>query len=100
MRVRNILHTYTLPYSIIGTPFYVMEYVRGEIYKSPMLPELTVDERRRMYANAIDTLVRVHSVDTAKLQDYGKTGETWRHLVHHPHLAQVIRTYDAILHAG
>ncbi len=57
-----------------------MEYVRGEIYKSPMLPELTVNERRRMYANAIDTLVRVHSVDIQRLQDYGKTGETSGHI--------------------
>ena len=34
--------------SVIGTPFYIMEYVRGRIFKDPSLPELTDSEERKV----------------------------------------------------
>lgn len=33
-------------YSILGTPFYVMEYAEGRLFKDPSLPGMTVEERK------------------------------------------------------
>jgi len=32
--------------SVLGTPFYVMEYARGRLFKDPSLPGMTVEERK------------------------------------------------------
>lgn len=32
--------------SILGTPFYVMEYAQGRLFKDPSLPGMTVEERK------------------------------------------------------
>ena len=60
--------------SIIGTPFYIMAYVDGKIYKNPSLPGLTPDERRKVYHAMNKTIAKIHSVDVHKagLADYGK----------------------------
>ena len=34
---------------IIGTEFYIMEYVEGRIFVNPNLPELNPDEREIVY---------------------------------------------------
>ena len=33
-------------YSVIGTPFYVMEYVAGHVLKNPALPGLIASQRK------------------------------------------------------
>jgi len=33
-------------FSILGTPFYVMEYAQGRLFKDPSLPGMTVQERK------------------------------------------------------
>ncbi len=33
-------------FSVLGTPFYVMEYVRGRIFKNATLPGLSAHERQ------------------------------------------------------
>jgi len=62
--------------SVIGTPFYIMEYVHGRIFKDPLLPGLSVEQRRRIYESMCNVLVKIHNVDisTAGLQDFGKSG--------------------------
>lgn len=35
-----------LPGSIIGTPFYVMEYAQGRLFKDPSLPGMSMEERK------------------------------------------------------
>jgi len=62
--------------SVIGTPFYVMQYVPGRIFKDPLLPGLDNDERRQIYESMCQVLVKIHSVDViaAGLQDFGKSG--------------------------
>src|SRR6266853_4988225 len=35
--------------SVVGTPFYIMEYVRGRLFVDPRLPEVTPAERARIY---------------------------------------------------
>jgi len=62
--------------TIIGTPFYVMERLRGRIFRSPTIPELPIAERRPIYRAMAGTLARLHRVDWAAhgLADYGKPG--------------------------
>uniref|UniRef100_F6XUS6 Acyl-CoA dehydrogenase family member 10 n=1 Tax=Ciona intestinalis TaxID=7719 RepID=F6XUS6_CIOIN len=62
--------------SIIGTPFYVMELVQGNIYKDPSLPGMTPESRKKVYREMVDTLCKIHRVDIDKagINDYGKHG--------------------------
>ncbi|KAF6080364.1 hypothetical protein HJG60_000163 [Phyllostomus discolor] len=62
---------------IIGTPFYLMEYCPGLVYKDPALPGLEPSQRRAVYTAMNRVLCRIHSVDfqAAGLEDYGKQGE-------------------------
>merc|ERR1712142_121959 len=36
--------------AVLGTPFYLMEYVKGKIYKDPALPGINHDDRSKIYA--------------------------------------------------
>ncbi|KAM8961929.1 acyl-CoA dehydrogenase family member 10 [Pelodytes ibericus] len=60
--------------SVIGTPFYLMEYYFGRIFKDPALPEFESRERQAIYAAMNQVLCKIHSVDinAAGLEDYGK----------------------------
>ncbi|MDR3389198.1 MAG: phosphotransferase [Rudaea sp.] len=62
--------------SIIGSMFYLMEYVPGRIFWDPTLPELSPVARTALYAAALDALVALTRVDVAAcgLADYGKPG--------------------------
>ncbi|XP_067395613.1 acyl-CoA dehydrogenase family member 10 isoform X1 [Emydura macquarii macquarii] len=62
--------------SLIGTPFYLMEYCTGHIYKDPSLPGLEPGQRRAIYTAMNKVLCKIHSVDlkVAGLEDYGKHG--------------------------
>ncbi len=51
--------------SVIGTPFYIMEYVPGRIFTDPALPELSPRQRRQVYMEAIQVLHRIHNTDIA-----------------------------------
>ncbi len=59
---------------VIGTPFFVMDYLEGRIFNDPTLPDVAVDERRAMYDSMNDTLARLHRVDwrAIGLEDFGK----------------------------
>lgn len=63
--------------SIIGTPFYLMEYCPGLVYKDPTLPGLEPSQRRAVYTAMNRVLCKIHSVDfkAAGLGDYGKHGD-------------------------
>ncbi|KAF5599665.1 phosphotransferase enzyme family domain-containing protein [Fusarium pseudoanthophilum] len=68
--------------SIIGTPFYVMEFVKGRIITDTDMKELPPGERRQAWFSAIETLAWLHSLDLDKigLGGYGKkTGFYARH---------------------
>nr|XP_033809923.1 acyl-CoA dehydrogenase family member 10 isoform X2 [Geotrypetes seraphini] len=60
--------------SILGTPFYLMEYCTGRIYKEPALSELEPSQRREIYTAMNQVLCNIHQVDIkrASLEDYGK----------------------------
>ncbi|XP_045056966.1 acyl-CoA dehydrogenase family member 10 isoform X3 [Desmodus rotundus] len=62
---------------IIGTPFYLMEYCPGLVYKDPTLPGLEPSQRWAIYTAMNRVLCKIHSVDfkAMGLEDYGKHGD-------------------------
>ncbi len=62
--------------AVIGTMFYVMEYVDGRIFWDLDLPNCDPDERAAIYDSANATIARLHSFDwqALGLGDYGKPG--------------------------
>lgn len=62
--------------SIIGSMFYVMDFVDGRIFWDGRLDELPPTDRRRAYEAMIDTLARLHSisVESVGLQWFGREG--------------------------
>jgi aminoglycoside phosphotransferase (APT) family kinase protein len=62
--------------AIIGTAFYVMEYVEGRILWDPTLPGLTPAERAAHYDELNRVIAALHRVDYAAvgLGDYGRVG--------------------------
>ncbi|ETN42979.1 uncharacterized protein HMPREF1541_02137 [Cyphellophora europaea CBS 101466] len=66
--------------SVIGTAFYVMEFVKGRIITDPFLGELSPEERKKAWFSFIETLGWLHSIepDAIGLQGYGKKTEFYR----------------------
>lgn len=62
--------------SIIGTTFYVMDYLEGRIFRDATLPDLSPADRREVYDQLNLTLTRLHKVDhqAVGLGDFGKPG--------------------------
>jgi aminoglycoside phosphotransferase (APT) family kinase protein len=62
--------------TIIGSMFYVMDYVEGRIFWDGRLPDLRSDERTAIYDSMNGALAALHRVDPAAvgLADYGKPG--------------------------
>jgi aminoglycoside phosphotransferase (APT) family kinase protein len=62
--------------SVIGTAFFVMEFVDGTVFWNPALPELTNAQRAKVYDEQNRALAALHSVDPAKvgLADFGRAG--------------------------
>ncbi|CAL1534333.1 unnamed protein product [Lymnaea stagnalis] len=63
--------------SIIGTQFYLMDYVKGRVFKDLKLNDLPREARREYVMAMIGTLSKIHSVDIDKvgLSDFGKKGQ-------------------------
>jgi len=49
--------------SVIGTPFFVMNYVRGRVLSDLTLPDMSIEERHSVYFDMIRVLAARHSVD-------------------------------------
>lgn len=60
--------------AVIGSAFYVMEYVPGRIFFDPRLPGLRPDERAAIFGSMAETIAALHRVDpeAAGLGDYGR----------------------------
>jgi len=61
---------------VIGSAFYVMEYVEGRIFRDPALPSVPPDEREAIYAELNRVIAELHAIDpnTIGLGDYGRAG--------------------------
>jgi len=73
--------------SVVGTPFFLMDYVAGRLSAEPHLPELVRHERRPASLALARNLARLHSVDWREvgLGDFGKPEN---------YLARQIRTWS------
>lgn len=61
---------------VIGSPFYLMEYVEGRIFWDAALPDMTRGARAAIYGEMNRVIAALHSVDpdAIGLSDYGRTG--------------------------
>ena len=61
---------------IVGTMFYIMEFVQGRIFWDLDLPDSDAQERRAIYDHVNATIARLHSFDYCRigLGDYGRPG--------------------------
>lgn len=62
--------------AVIGSMFYLMEFVDGRIFWDPALPDIAAEDRARYYDAIIDAMAALHRVDVGAvgLADYGKPG--------------------------
>lgn len=60
--------------SLVGTMFYVMDYVEGRTFWEPWLPGMDAPERAAIYAEMNRVIARLHQVDhrAVGLSDFGK----------------------------
>ncbi|KAK6582284.1 hypothetical protein PZA11_004692 [Diplocarpon coronariae] len=60
--------------SVIGTPFYIMEFLDGRIIEDPTMPDVTPEERNEMWHDAVRTLAKLHRINPRDvgLEDFGK----------------------------
>ncbi|MYZ42822.1 phosphotransferase [Schauerella aestuarii] len=70
------MHHYCASREIVGTPFYLMDFVPGRTFMDPALPDLKPPERGAVYAEVGRVLAALHDVDVAAvgLADYGRAG--------------------------
>ena len=63
--------------SVIGTPFFVMDYVDGRIFWDPSLPGMNGPGRAAIFAEMNRVIAALHKIDLQALglADYGKTGD-------------------------
>ena len=62
--------------NVIGSMFYIMEYLEGRVFWDPALPEVSDEDRAAIYDQMNQVMADMHSVDIHQvgLSDYGKPG--------------------------
>ena len=62
--------------NVIGSMFYIMEYLEGRVFWDPALPEVSDVDRAAIYDQMNQVMADMHSVDIHQvgLSDYGKPG--------------------------
>ena len=70
--------------AVIGTAFFIMEWVAGRVMADPLLPGLSPGDRRRVPNSMNDVLARLHTVDlqATGLTDYGASGSYFERQIH------------------
>ncbi|KAL1678289.1 kinase-like domain-containing protein [Schizophyllum commune] len=49
--------------SVIGTPFYIMEFLDGRIFTDPRMPQVSKEDRKEIWLSAVRTLAALSSLD-------------------------------------
>lgn len=62
--VPRVLH-YCTDTSVVGSEFFVMEFILGRVFAEPALSDAPPSDRRPMYEDALRVLAAIHSVDPA-----------------------------------
>lgn len=85
-RVLKALHGSALPVpegylyhadpGLLGTPFYLMEWVQGRVMEGYALPEVAREDRAALLASMARCMAALHAIDPAAvgLSDYGRPG--------------------------
>jgi len=62
--------------SVIGTAFFIMEYLDGRVFADQSLPGLQASERRKVYEQMNHTIAAIHRQDyeSLGLENFGKPG--------------------------
>ncbi|CZS97567.1 hypothetical protein WAI453_008700 [Rhynchosporium graminicola] len=60
--------------NVVGTAFYIMEFLDGRIIEDPTMLDVSPEDRKEMWHDAIRTLAKFHRVDPSSvgLEDFGK----------------------------
>ncbi|KAJ5115447.1 hypothetical protein NUU61_001206 [Penicillium alfredii] len=60
--------------SVIGTPFYIMEFLDGRHFTDPSMPGVSAEERTALWKDAVQTLAKFHRVvpKSVGLETFGK----------------------------
>lgn len=66
--------------SVLGTPFYLMEWLDGRVFDTYATPGLARAERSALYDSMAEVMGRIHRLDIAAvgLSDYGREGNFFR----------------------
>ncbi|KAL7274195.1 hypothetical protein RUND412_002910 [Rhizina undulata] len=48
--------------AIVGTAFYIMEFLDGRIFANPSIPGVSAADRKEMWRSAVTTLAKLHAV--------------------------------------
>ncbi|WP_290889011.1 phosphotransferase family protein [Arenimonas sp.] len=62
--------------TVVGSMFYLMDFVDGRIFWDPSLPDATPAERSAIYGGIVDAMAALHTIDPVAvgLADFGKPG--------------------------
>lgn len=62
--------------ALIGTPFYLMDFLEGRVFAEADLPGIAAPERHAIYMAMAETLARLHAIRPAAvgLGDFGRPG--------------------------
>lgn len=65
---------------VVGTPFYLMEWLDGRVFHEFATPGVTPEERAGLYRSMCETLAKIHRLDfrAIGLGDFGKPGDYFR----------------------
>ena len=82
--------------SIIGTEFYICEFINGRVFKSGALPSLTKNERHAAYNEYCRVIAAIHSVNIHELNlvDFGGSGRYLKKNQGKPSKNPKINIYD------
>ena len=53
---------------IIGSPFYIMQFIKGRIFTDMLLPTQNSNEKNQLYTSMILNLAKLHKIDPTLLQ--------------------------------
>lgn len=71
-----VVHALCEDDGVIGSMFFVMEFIPSRTFLDPALPDLDPAARREIYENQVDILTRLSTLDPVKigLSDFGRPG--------------------------
>jgi aminoglycoside phosphotransferase (APT) family kinase protein len=70
------VHGFCSDTAVIGSEFYVMDYVPGRVFFDPRLPELSKPSRTSIFESMNETIAEIHCLDPAGLglSNFGRPG--------------------------